>query len=79
MTSVLLNLLGSTSGGHYIFGIFQCLFYCWIMYFSLQCWVFLSYHKHKHPSYVKSIPEHIYENVINRDFKVSKPNEKLKF
>jgi len=32
--------------------------------------------RRKRPNYVKSIPEHIYENVINRDFEASKPNEK---
>lgn len=32
--------------------------------------------RRKRPNYVKSIPEHTYENVINRDFVASKPNEK---
>ena len=32
--------------------------------------------RRKRPNYVKSIPEHIYENEINRDFTATKPNEK---
>jgi transposase InsO family protein len=32
--------------------------------------------RRKRQNYVKSIPEHTYENVINRDFTASKPNEK---
>lgn len=32
--------------------------------------------RRKRQNYVKSTPEHTYENVINRDFTASKPNEK---
>ena len=32
--------------------------------------------RRKRPNYVKSNPEHTYENVINREFTASKPNEK---
>lgn len=32
--------------------------------------------RRKRPNYVKSTPEHTYENEINRDFAATKPNEK---
>ena len=32
--------------------------------------------RRKRPNYFKLIPEHTYENVINREFTASKPNEK---
>lgn len=32
--------------------------------------------RRKRPNYVKSTPEHTYENVISRNFTASKPNEK---
>jgi len=32
--------------------------------------------RRKRPNYVKSTPHHTAENIINRDFEASKPNEK---